>query len=305
MHLLELGGTEAQKEEWLRPLVQGELVSTFSMTEPTPGGGSDPKMIRTTAEKDGDEWVINGHKWWSSQGHDSDVLFVLARTDQDAHPYAGCSFFIVPTDTSGVNLKRDVPHLGDETIQMSHSEIDYNDVRVPEENLLGELNDGFALAQRRLSPARLTHCMRFSGMADRALDIAKAYATERDAFGEPLSEKQEIRFKIARGRMRLHAVRTMIRNAARRITKGEEARLEVSMTKVFAAQTTQSVIDDALQICGGNGIGMDLPIAEFYANVRTFRIVDGADEVHLHTIAREEFENVDSREIQNIPRFGE
>jgi acyl-CoA dehydrogenase len=303
MHLLEIGGTEEQKEEWLRPLVEGDLVSTFSMTEPTPGGGSDPKMIQTTAEKDGDEWVIDGHKWWSSQGTNADVLFVLARTDQEAHPYAGCSFIIVPTDTPGVEIERNVPHLGDETVAMSHPEIVYDGVRVPEENLLGPLNEGFSLAQQRLGPARLTHCMRFAGMADRSIDVAKAYASEREAFGEPLAEKQDVRFKVARARMRLHAVRTAIRNAARRISEGEEARIEVAMTKVFAAQTTQSIIDDMLQVCGANGIGMDLPLAEFYANVRTFRIVDGADEVHLRSIARDEFEDVDPSEVQNIPRF--
>jgi len=305
MHLLKMAGTPDQQERWLQPLVDGDLTSAFSMTEPMQGGGSDPKMLRTTAEKDGDEWVIDGHKWWTSQGRNADVLLVLARTDQDAHPYAGCSFFVVPADTDGVEIVRDVPHLGDDVVAMSHAEIRYDGVRVPEENLLGDLNDGFALAQRRLGPARLTHCMRFSGMADRAIDVAAAYASERQAFGDPLADKQGVRFDLARARMRLHAARTMVRNAAARIAAGDEARLEVAATKVFTANVTQDVVDTAVQVCGGNGIGKDLPLADFYANVRTFRIVDGADEVHLRTIARDLFEDVDERELAAVTRYGQ
>jgi acyl-CoA dehydrogenase len=305
MHLLEMAGTDRQRERWLQPLVDGELTSAFSMTEPIQGGGSDPKMLRTTAEKDDDEWVIDGHKWWTSQGSEADVLLVLARTDQEAHPYDGCSFFVVPTDTDGVEIIRDIPHLGDDVVAMSHAEISYNGVRVPEANLLGTLNDGFALAQRRLGPARLTHCMRFSGMADRALDVATAYASEREAFGEPLAEKQGLRFDVARARMRLHAARTMVRNAASRIAAGDEARVEVAATKVFTANVTQDVVDTAVQLCGGNGIGKDLPLADFYANVRTFRIVDGADEVHLRTIARDAFSDVDERELASVTRYGQ
>jgi len=218
--------------------------------------------------------VIDGHKWWTSQGRNADVLLVLARTDQDAHPYAGCSFFVVPADTDGVEIVRDVPHLGDDVVAMSHAEIRYDGVRVPEENLLGDLNDGFALAQRRLGPARLTHCMRFSGMADRAIDVAAAYASERQAFGDPLADKQGVRFDLARARMRLHAARTMVRNAAARIAAGDEARLEVAATKVFTANVTQDVVDTAVQVCGGNGIGKDLPLADFYANVRTHQATD-------------------------------
>ena len=305
MHLLKMAGTPDQQERWLQPLVDGDLTSAFSMTEPMQGGGSDPKMLQTTAEKDGDEWVIDGHKWWTSQGCNADVLLVLARTDQDAHPYAGCSFFVVPADTDGVEIVRDVPHLGDDVIAMSHAEIRYDGVRVPEENLLGDLNDGFALAQRRLGPARLTHCMRFSGMADRAIDVAAAYASERQAFGDPLADKQGVRFDLARARMRLHAARTMVRNAAARIAAGDEARLEVAATKVFTANVTQDVVDTAVQVCGGNGIGKDLPLADFYANVRTFRIVDGADEVHLRTIARDAFSDIDERELASVTRYGQ
>ncbi|NHN57645.1 MULTISPECIES: acyl-CoA dehydrogenase family protein [Halorussus] len=303
MHTLEIVGTDEQKDEWLRPLVEGEVRSGFSMTEPMPGAGSDPKMIRTTAEKDGDEWVIDGHKWWTTQGSEADVLLVMARTDQDAHPYQGCSIFLVPADTPGVEIQRDIPHLGGGLTGGSHAEIRYENVRVPEENLLGEENAGFAIAQRRLGPARLTHCMRFSGMAERALDVAKAYAEERRAFDGTLSDKQALRFEVAEAETRLHAVRTMVRHAARQIAAGEEARIEVAMSKTFAANVAQNAIDTAVQICGGNGIGKDLPLADFYENVRQFRIIDGADEVHKRVIARNAFEDTDRSEVEHLLRF--
>jgi len=303
MHTLELAGTEAQKSEWLDPLVAGEVVSGFSMTEPMQGGGSDPKMISTTARKDGDEWVIDGHKWWTTNGCEADILLVMAQTDPEAHPYEGCSIILVPADTPGVEIVRDVPHLGDELRGASHAEIVYDDVRVPEANLLGPENAGFAIAQKRLGPARLTHCMRFSGMAERALDIAKAYTSERQAFGESLSEKQSLRFEIAEAETQLHAARSMVRHAARRIDAGEEARIPVAMAKVFTANVVQETIDLAVQCCGGNGIGKDLPLADFYASVRAFRIVDGADEVHKRVIARDAFEAVDASEVEHLTRF--
>ena len=303
MHTLELVGTEAQKEEYLDPLVEGEIHSGFSMTEPMDGAGSDPKMIKTTAEKDGDEWVIDGHKWWTTQGSEADILIVMARTDHDAHPYAGCSMFLVPTDHPDVEIVRDIPHLGQSLINESHAEIRYDNVRVPEEALLGDLNAGFQIAQQRLGPARLTHCMRFSGMAQRSLEIAKAYMTEREAFGEKLSEKQVQRQQVADAEIRLHATKTMVRHAAQEIAEGNEARIPVAMSKVYAANVANEVIDFSLQACGGNGIGKDLPIADFYQAVRSFRIVDGADEVHRRSVARDAFEDVDSSEIEHVTLF--
>lgn len=305
MHTLELFGTDEQKEEWLKPLVAGEVRSGFSMTEPIQGGGSDPKMLKTEARREGDEWVLDGHKWWTTQGAEADVLIVMARTDPDAHPYAGCSLFLVPSDTDGVEVVREIPHVGGEVTGTSHAEIRYEGVRIPEENLLGERNEGFSHAQQRLGPARLTHCMRYSGMAERALDIAKAYVSEREAFGESLDGKQSVRFTIAEAETNLHAARTMVRHAAREIESGEEARIPVSMAKVFAANTVQEVIDDCLQLCGANGIGKDLPIADFYENVRQFRLVDGADEVHKRVIAREALSEIDGHEIEAITRYGE
>jgi acyl-CoA dehydrogenase len=299
----EKAGTEEQKERWLIPILEGELSTAFSMTEPMQGGGSDPKMIQTTAEKDGDEWVINGHKWWTSNGTVADFLIVMARTDEDAHPYNGCSLILVDVDTDGVEIVRDVPHMGGGLSDDGHAEIKYDNVRVPEENLLGELNEGFTHAQQRLGPARLTHCMRFSGMAERALDIAKAYTSEREAFGTPLSEKQALRFEVADAEIRLHAARSMVRHAARQITAGSEARIEVAMSKVFTANVVNDILDQTVQMCGGNGIGKDLPIAHFYEGARSFRIVDGADEVHKRVIARDAFEDVDPSEVEHVLRY--
>ncbi|GAA0680355.1 acyl-CoA dehydrogenase family protein [Natronoarchaeum mannanilyticum] len=305
MHTLEMVGTDAQKERWLAPLAAGEARSGFSMTEPMQGGGSDPKMLRTSAEKDGDQWVIDGHKWWTTQGSEADVLLVMARTDEDAHPYQGTSIFLVPADADGVEIVRDVPHLGGAPMGMSHAEIRYDEVRVPEENLLGAKNAGFAIAQERLVPARLTHCMRFLGMADRALDVATAYVSEREAFGSSVADKQAVRFDVADHRTQLHAARTMVRHAAGRYADGAEARVEVAMCKTFAANAVQDAIDSAVQYCGGNGIGKDLPLADFYENVRQFRIVDGADEVHRRTIAKRAFEEPPTEELEPITRFGE
>jgi acyl-CoA dehydrogenase len=305
MHTFELVGTDEQKDEYLKPLVAGDISSGFSMTEPLDGGGSDPKMLKTHAEREGDDWVINGHKWWTTQGSDADVLLVMARTDQEAHPYSGCSFFVVPTDAEGVEIVRDIPHIGSSVLGGSHAEIKYNEVRVPEDALLGELNQGFQHAQQRLGPARLTHCMRYTGMATRSLEVAKAYLQEREGFDSPLADKQALRYEIADAETRLHAVRTVVRDAADKIAAGEQARIEVAMSKVFAANTTQDAIDTALQCCGGNGIGKDLPIADFYQSVRQFRLVDGADEVHKRVIARDAFEDTDESELDELLRYGQ
>ncbi len=306
MHTLEMVGSEQQKENWLRPLVQGEISSGFAMTEPQQGAGSDPKMLKTTAQKDGDEWVINGHKWWTSDGYEADFLLVMARTDLDAHPYEGTSIILVPTETRGVELVRDIPHLGHYEELMDfrrgHAEFKFDGVRVPVENTVGPEGAGFAIAQKRLGGGRLTHCMRYSGMAQRSLNIAKAYIKHRQGFDGSLSEKQALRHRIADAETELHAARTMVRHAARELDQSD-ARIEVAMAKMFTANVTTDAVDLALQCCGGNGIGKDLPIAYFYEAIRPFRIVDGADEVHRRTIARDVFENVSEEDMANIVEF--
>jgi acyl-CoA dehydrogenase len=303
MHTLELRGTEAQKERYLRPLVEGEISSAFSMTEPQPGAGSDPKMLRTTARKEGDEWVIDGHKWWTSGGDSAEILIVMARTNEEAHPYEGCSLFLVPRAADGVNVVRNVSALGGDLVETGHAEIEYDGVRVPAENLLGERDRGFVHAQERLGPARLTHCMRFCGMADRALTVARTYLTEREAFGGSLADKQALRHRIADAETDLHAARTMVRHAAGEIAGGEQARVETAMTKNFTARTVQEAVDLAVQCCGGAGVSGDLPLADFYKGLRFFRIGDGPDEVHRRTIARAAFEDVEPAELANLPEF--
>lgn len=307
MHTLEFAGTEEQREEYLRPLVQGEISSAFAMTEPRAGAGSDPKMLQSTAVKDGDEWVINAHKWWTSDGLGADFYLLMARTDLDAHPYEGTSIILVPRDADGVEVVRNIPHLGGHGItdrEGGHAEVKFDNVRVPVENTIGEEGEGFRIAQLRLGGGRLTHCMRYSGMAERSLDIAKAYLQEREAFGTKLEDKQALRHRIADAETRLHAARTMVRHAARELDRSD-ARIEVAMSKMFTANVTNETIDLALQCCGGNGIGKDLPIAHFYEAVRAFRIVDGADEVHRRSIARWAFEDVDEAEIENTLQFDE
>ncbi|MDZ7731278.1 MAG: acyl-CoA dehydrogenase family protein [Natrialbaceae archaeon] len=306
MHILEAAGSPAQKERWLEPLAAGDISSGFSMTEPMSGAGSDPKMVKTTAEKDGDEWVINGHKWWTTGGSEADILIVVARhrTTRPILTSAPRCFSFPPTRRAWKS-SRDVPHMG--SSGMSHAEITYDDVRIPEENLLGAENAGFAIAQQRLGPARLTHCMRFSGMANRALDIATAYMADREAFGDPLIEKQALRFDVAEAEIRLHAVRTMVRHAARRIAAGEQAESRGRDDESVRGERRPGRDRRLCTDRGGNGIGKDLPIADFYEAVRVFRIVDGADEVHKRSIARRALdeESLVPEELEYVTRFEE
>ena len=304
MSTLERFGTPEQQARWLRPIVSGQMDSGFAMTEPLDGGGSDPKMLQTTALLDDDEWVIDGHKWWTTGGAQAEVLLVFARSNLDAHPYQGCSVIIVPRDSPGVELVRDIPHMGEILQGTSHAEFRFENVRVPAENLLGPRDGGFKLVQQRLGPARLTHCMRYLGMAQRAIDIAVAYLSERQAFGEPLSAKQGPRFELADRTMELQAAHALVQDASSQVAAGAEARVAVAMAKTYTANVTQAAIDSALQFCGGNGIARDLPIANFYEMVRQFRLVDGADEVHRRSIARAIFEDPDYKELENITRFG-
>ncbi|RMG73733.1 MAG: acyl-CoA dehydrogenase, partial [Chloroflexi bacterium] len=279
MHLLNAFASEEQRERYLKPLVAGEIFSAFSMTEPPPGAGSDPRMIRTQARRDGDEWVINGHKWWSTNGEIASFFIIMAQTDPDVHPYQGCTLFIAPADSPGINIVRDVPMLGGKDFG-GHVEIRYENLRLPNDAILGEEGQGFALTQHRLAPARLTHCMRWTGIAQRALEIATQYATQREAFGHTLAGHQSVQWMLADSAMELHMGRLLIQHAAWLLNNGEQARVETSMAKVHVAETVNRVIDRALQICGGSGVSRDLPLAEWYEKARAFRIYDGASEVH-------------------------
>ncbi|MCB9451130.1 MAG: acyl-CoA dehydrogenase family protein [Anaerolineaceae bacterium] len=285
MHLLHLFGTEEQKERYLKPLAAGTIRSAFSMTEPPPGAGSDPTMMRTTAVRDGDEWVINGRKWYSTGGDGAAFFIIAAVTNPDVPATKGTTLFIAPAGTPGVNHVRRVPVMTGYMLG-GHSEMQYTDLRLPHSAILGEEGQGFALMQARLGPARLTHCMRWTGVAQRALEIATKFATEREAFGGTLSTHQSIQWMLADSAIDLHAGRLMIYQAGWLLSQGEQARQETSMCKVFVAEAVNRVIDRALQITGGMGISGDMPIGDWFREARAFRIYDGASEVHRMVVGR-------------------
>ncbi len=283
MHLLHMYASDEQRERYLAPLVAGETFSGFAMTEPHPGAGSDPTMLKTSAVRDGDDWVINGHKWWTSNGGLADFIIIMARTGDD--PRSGATLFLAPMDAPGIEKVRNVGHLGGPDFG-GHYEIKFNDLRLPDGAILGEEGHGFGLVQARLGPARLTHCMRWTGIAQRALEIATRYATQREAFGGPLTSHQAVQWMLADSDTELHMGRLLINHAAWLLAKGERARRETSMAKVHVAETVNRVLDRAIQICGGLGISHDLPLGDWYAAARAFRIYDGASEVHRMVIAR-------------------
>jgi acyl-CoA dehydrogenase len=284
--ILFMFGTEAQKDRWLAPLVAGEIRSFFSMTEPEVPG-SDPTTLRTTAVRDGDEWVIDGHKWFSSGADGAAFGIVMAVTDPDGEPHRRASQIIVPADTPGVEIVRPVPVLGHAGKGWStHCEVWYRGVRVPVENTLGEPGDGFRIAQKRLGPGRIHHVMRWLGQMQRAFELLCSYALEREAFGSRLADKQTVQNWIADSAAEIHACRLMTLDAAHKIDGGDEARVEVSVIKYYAAQALHDVIDRAIQVHGARGLTDETPLAEMYANARAARIYDGPDEVHRMVVSR-------------------
>ena len=286
MHLLRHWANQEQTERYLAPLARGEAFSAFSMTEPPPGAGSDPRMIRTRARRDGKDWLINGHKWLTTYGEVADFFIIMARTNPDVHPYQGCTQFLAPRDTPGITILRDVPVMGAKDFG-GHVEIRYDDLRLPDSAILGEEGQGFMLAQSRLGPARLTHCMRWTGIAQRALEIAADYASQREAFGNLLSGHQSVQWMLADSEMELKMGRLLIQEAAWRLAQGEQARVETSVAKVQVSEIVSRVLDRCVQICGGRGISRDLPLSTWYEKARAFRIYDGASEVHRMVVARD------------------
>lgn len=286
MHLLRNWANEEQTKRYLVPLAKGETFSAFSMTEPPPGAGSDPRMIKTRAHRDGGDWVINGHKWLTTNGEIADFFIVMALTDPAAHPYQGCTQFLAPRDRPGIKIRRDVPVMGTKDFG-GHVEILYEDLRLPDSAILGEAGQGFMLAQSRLGPARLTHCMRWTGIAQRALEIATDYAAGREAFGGALTGHQSVQWMLADSEMELKMGRLLIQEAAWRLALGEQARVETSIAKLQVSEIVGRVLDRCVQICGGSGISRDLPLSGWYEKARAFRIYDGASEVHRMVVARD------------------
>ena len=281
-------GTPAQKDQYLRPLLDGEIRSAFSMTEP--GAGADPTLIKTRAIRDGDQWVINGHKWFSSNAGVSTFLIVMAVTNPDVHPYQGMSMIIVPTETPGVNILRNVGTMsGHAEGPGGHAEIIYDDVRVPYENLLGGDGEAFVIAQKRLGPGRIHHCMRWLGQARRAFDMMCERALTRYVHGSVLAEKQTIQNWVADSYAEMQAARLLTLHAAWMIDQkgASAARKEIALIKFWGAMVLHDVIDRAIQVHGALGFSSDLPLESMYRNARAARIYDGPDEVHRVTVARQ------------------
>ena len=288
MEILHMFGSPQQQERWLEPLLQASIRSAFCMTEPAVAS-SDARNICASIVRDGDEYVINGRKWWSTGAMDPrcELLVVMGKTDPEAEPHRQQSMVLVPTDTPGVQIVRSLPVFGYHD-QHGHAEIVFTDVRVPVGNLLGEPGSGFAIAQARLGPGRIHHCMRAIGMAERALDLMCVRAQERVAFGRPLAAQGVIQEWIAESRIELDAARMLVLRAAWMIdTVGAKgARKEIAAIKVAAPNAALKVLDRAIQVFGAEGVSDDVPLAAFYAGLRTLRIADGPDEVHLRDIAR-------------------
>ncbi len=285
MHLLEVVACPAQKEQYLRPLAAGEVRSCFAMTEPAPGAGSDPAMLRTRARRDGDGWVVDGHKWYITGAAGAAFAIVMARTSDASDPRRGATMFLVDAGTPGFEIIRQIGSL-DHTFPGGHCEVRFEGCRVGQDAVLGEVDEGFRYAQVRLAPARLTHCMRWLGIARRALEIAGRRALERESGGTALGEHQMVQAMLADSVTDLHAARLMIWHAAWVLDSGGRASGETSIAKTFVAEAVHRVVDRAVQICGSLGVSEDLPLGLFYREVRPFRIYDGPSEVHRAAIAR-------------------
>ena len=290
MEILHMHGTEEQKNTYLKPLAAGEIRSCFSMTE-VDQPGSNPVLMDTTAVKDGDDYVINGHKWYTSSADGSNFAIVMAVTNPDASEYSQASMIIVPTDTPGFNLVRNIPVMGHSgTDYSSHAEILYQDCRVPQKNLLGQEGQGFVMAQERLGPGRIHHCMRWLGICKRSFDMMCKRANERKITrdGKALASRQIIQQWISESAAEIQAARLMTLHAAWMIDNvgTKEARDEISMIKFVVANTMQRVIDRALQVHGGLGMTDDTILAYYFRHERAARIYDGADEVHKVSLAK-------------------
>jgi acyl-CoA dehydrogenase len=284
--ILHQFGTPELQERFMKPLIGGEIRSFFSMTEPEVSG-ADPTNLQTRAVQDGDEWVINGHKWFSSAAEGSAFGIVMACTDPDGLPHRRFSQIVVPTQTPGVNIIRNISVMGHVGRgHGTHAEIRYEDVRVPITNTLGKPGDGFLIAQKRLGPGRIHHCMRWLGQAQRAFEIMCRHVLTREAFGGPLAEKQTIQNWIADSAAEIQACRLLTMHAAAKIDSGADARVEISLIKFWGARMLHDVIDRAIQAHGAKGVTDDTPLASMYRNARAARIYDGPDEVHRMVVSR-------------------
>jgi acyl-CoA dehydrogenase len=299
---MEMTGREDIRERWLAPLLSGSIRSGFSMTEPNTAG-SDPRLLKTRATRDGEEWVINGRKWYTTNGSVADILIVMAVTNPEVHPYQGSSMFVVPVDTAGVTILRDVGAMDHPDVVYgrfgNHAEILYEDVRVPADHLIGPEGSGFLLAQTRLGPGRIHHCMRWLGQSQRAFDMMCERALSRYTHGSLLAEKQTVQNWIADSKAEMHAARLMTLHAAWKMDQvgASASRDEIAMIKYYGAEVLHNVIDRAIQTYGSLGYSSDMPLESMYRAARAARIYDGPDEVHRQTVARHALKNYEAHEV--------
>jgi alkylation response protein AidB-like acyl-CoA dehydrogenase len=281
--MLDRHAGEQWRSTFLLPLVSGEIITpAFAMTE-RDVAGSDPTEMETTAEfKDG-HWEITGRKWFTTHAHSARYTVVMARTEESEIPHKAFSMLIVPSDAPGYRVIRTIPTMGD--VDGDHCEVEYDHVRVPSDNLLGSRGQGFAIAQDRLGPGRVYHCMRFLGQAERAFDLMCQRAVSRSIRQSPLADRQLIQKMIFDTATEIRAARHLTLDAARKLADGQSARIEIGIAKVFGAHAMQNAIDRAIQVHGSIGVAADLPLARMYRNARYARLYDGADEVHISNVA--------------------
>jgi acyl-CoA dehydrogenase len=284
MFLLNRVATEEQKAKWLQPIIDGKVRSSIVMTEPAPGSGSDPAgMMQTTATKDGDNWVINGHKWFITGAGVADHFILLARTSDD--PRRGLTCFLYHKDQPGWEIVRRIPILGPEE-HGGHCELKFDGLVIPDENRLMGIGEGLKAVQIRLGTARLTHCMRWLGLSKRALEIAGEYVEERKAFGTPLADHEGVQWMLGEAAMGIHTGRLLTMNAAWKLDTGDFARKEVSIAKVAVADILHQAVDTAIQLCGAKGYSKDTVLEWMYRYARQARLVDGASEVHKMVLSK-------------------
>lgn len=283
MRVLNAVGTEAQKERWLQPIIDGTVRSAFAMTEPHPGGGSDPSMMLTTAERHGDRWVVRGRKWFITGAEAAQHFILIARTSGDARK--GLSAFLFDREQPGWRIERRIPIMGPEE-HGGHCELVFDGLEIPDGNLLMTVGDGLKVTQIRLGPARLTHCMRWTGLAKRCLEIAAAYVKERESLGTPLAGHEGVQWMLGAAAMQIEIGRLLVMKAAAELDRGHFARKEVSMAKVQVANTLFTAADTAIQLCGAKGYSRDTVLEWIYRYARQAKLVDGASEVHKMVLSR-------------------
>jgi acyl-CoA dehydrogenase len=283
MMVLEKVATPAQKEKYLKPIVDGKVRSAFIMTEPAPGAGSDPSLMRTTATRKGDRWIIDGHKWFITGAGVAKHFILIARTSDDAR--RGLSAFLYHADQPGWEIVRRIPIMGPEE-HGGHCELKFDGLEIPDSDRLMEVGDGLKVTQIRLGPARLTHCMRWLGMAKRALEICSVYVRERKSFGATLAEHESVQRMLGETAMQIQMGRLLTMHAAWKLDQGDFARKEVSIAKVVVADVLHKAVDTAIQLLGARGYSKDTPLEWMYRYARQARLVDGASEVHMMVLSR-------------------